>query len=221
MTCENVRSGLRFLALSIIIRRFLDPLKPLVRASLGKGAVARLRPAYRWLQDRRIAREPDRRFLSGVILPAMADEGASRVLFVGTRSYTMAALAQMGALGMEVWSTDIDPDAARYGVPGRHRTLDIALIDSDTFPVVFDAVLMNGVLGYGVNTPRQCMAALAGVFRVLRSGGRLVLGWNWDRCPDVPDLARGQGFRWDALATQPEQVTFAGSTHRYDFLRRD
>lgn len=151
----------------------------------------------------------------------MAREGASQVLAVVTRSHTMASLGQTGLLGMEVRSTDIDPDAAKDEVHRLHRIFAITSIDCDTFPVVFDAVLMNGALDCDVNTPKQCRAALVEVFRVLTTRGRLVPGWNSDGCPDVPAIAREQGFHRDGIATRPAPVGFAGSTHLCDVVRRD
>ena len=85
----------------------------------------------------------------------------------------------------------------------------------------FDSVLCNGVFGFGVDTRESQLAALRAMWRILKPGGRLLLGWNTDRVEDpgtfefvqsafVPDDPIGGGARYEA----PE------AKYAYDFLRR-
>lgn len=209
------------MSITSFIIGIVNPLKPVVRKLVPKAGVVHLRSAYRWLQDRRIAKEPDRRFMASTIVPALVAEGARAVLFVGTRSYSRITVTQLAKAGVVIWTSDIDPDAERFGAPGQHRTLDACAMTAKDFPVAFDTILMNGVLGYGVNSKAQCSQSLAAVRSLLPEGGRCILGWNTDRCPDVPRLAAQAGLVPAPLGSVGPQVQFEGSTHVYDFLRAE
>ena len=75
------------------------------------------------------------------------------------------------------WATDIDIKAARWGHPTRHRIGD-ACAREDVFPETrFDAVICNGVFGFGVDTP-QMQARSWPPSPVLKPHGLLLLGWN-------------------------------------------
>ncbi|WP_235559315.1 class I SAM-dependent methyltransferase [Brevundimonas sp. Leaf168] len=77
----------------------------------------------------------------------------------------------------------MDPTAARWGREGRHRTGDVCEADRLFSDLTFDAVVCNGVLGYGVDSPDQQQRALKALAAILRPGGRLLLGWNTTRSP--------------------------------------
>lgn len=182
----------------------------------GKEAAARRRQA----RTRHIRELPDRMVLSDVWIPAFAEQGG-RILWVGCRAYTATDYADLETQGAEVWTTDIDPGAARWGHAGRHRTGDVCAIDTVFPDITFDAVICNGVMGYGVDTveqQRQAMAAMAGV---LRPGGRLLLGWNTDKIDDP--VAGGLLEPWfdpAPFAGQPSRIGFETVTHVYDSLIR-
>lgn len=207
------------MSLASFIIGIVNPLKPVVRRLVPEAGVVHLRTTYRWLQDRRIAKEPDRRFMASSIVPGLVAEGARAVLFVGTRSYSRITVTQLTHAGVQTWTSDIDPQAERFGAPGRHRTLDACTMAAKDFPVAFDTILMNGVLGYGVNSKAQCAQSLAAVRALLPVRGRCILGWNTDRCPDVPQLAAQAGFGSAPLGSMGPQIRFKGSTHVYDFLQ--
>jgi len=197
----------------------VDPAKPVVQALLPDALVERLlRPAYSRLRDVRILGEPDRRFLHRQIVPALRRSGIRRLLFVGVRSYTRGTLRQLQDAGIEVWTTDIDPAAQAFGVKGRHLTADIRSLSSGMLPFQPDAIVMNGVLGYGVDSEADCAQTLASVADLLPPNGRLLLGWNTDRCPDIPALSAAAGLAPAALPGLEQTVTFPGSTHVYTFL---
>lgn len=178
----------------------------------------------RALQIRRAKRFralPDRKCLAEVYIPALAGEGG-RILWVGCRAYTAEDYGHLEADGAEVWTTDIDPEAERWGRPGRYRTGDICEID-DVFPdMIFDAIVCNGVLGFGVDAPAQQRRAFQAMAHVLRPDGRLLLGWNRGRIDD-PLLAGlcEPWFRPVPFAGEEPRVTFADTTHVYNsFARR-
>jgi SAM-dependent methyltransferase len=158
--------------------------------------------------------------LAEAYLPAFAAEGGV-ILWVGCRAYTADDYGVLEAGGARVWTTDIDPDAARWGQPDRHRTGDVCEADRLFQDVTFDAIICNGVLGYGADSVEQQAQALDAMARILKPGGRLLLGWNTDKIQDPVEA--GLTRPWFApapFAGQAERVRFAEVTHVYDSLVR-
>ncbi len=182
----------------------------------GKDAERRRRSA----KAVRIRALPDRKVMADSYIPALAADGG-RVLWVGCREYTLDDYALLEAQGGEVWTTDIDPSAARWGREGRHRTGDVCEADRLFSDLTFDAVVCNGVLGYGVDSPAQQQRALKALAAILRPGGRLLLGWNTDKIADpVAAGLADADFQATPLGDQPTRVRFDAVTHVYDSLIR-
>ncbi len=119
---------------------------------------------------------PDRRVLEHDILGELArDPQVERVLFVGVQWYT--ARYPRHFTGKTFATIDPEPQVAKFGgaphVVGQVQDL------AEHFPgLVFDAIVMSGVIGFGLNDPREVDRALAACERALRPGGWLVLGIN-------------------------------------------
>ena len=191
--------------------------KALLRLLFGEARARELNAAR---TTRRTMKLPDRVALREVYIPAFAAEGG-RILWVGCRDYTPNCYPPLEAGGGEVWTTDIDPDAAAWGQPGRHVTGDVADADA-LFPETrFDAVLCNGVFGWGVDTEAQQAKAARALSAVMRPGGRLLLGWNTDRMGDpIAHGVMAPHFTPAPFAGRPARVAIARSTHVYDsFIR--
>ncbi len=128
---------------------------------------------------------PDRAVLLKTILPWYRDRSEIRtVLFVGVRIYTR-----------------------RYGrdyEPGRFRTLDMAPssrwfgsrdhivdrvenVNAHFAPGSVDVVVLNGVIGWGLDDPEAVNRTLVAIHGALRPGGHLVVGVN-EGMPSTPDL---------------------------------
>jgi SAM-dependent methyltransferase len=193
-----------------------------VAAPIARRIVAR--PVRLWVKDllnaRQVRRNPGRIALVNEILPAYAKLGG-RMLWIGCRRYTKEYGALLEKNGGECWTTDIEPDHAKWGELGRHFTMDLLKIDSLIAGRSFDTVLCNGVFGFGVDTRDAQLTALKAMHAILKPGGRLLLGWNLERVDDpaasnfvrsdfTPDDLIGRGGRYEV----PE----AG--YRYAFLRR-
>jgi hypothetical protein len=195
-------------------------------ATGGVGKLKRLLPTMlrawigEWRGDRRTARSPARAVLENRILPAFAATGGP-MLWVGCRRYTRRYPAVLEAHGGTCSTIDIDPRASRWGRPGRHVVGDLLQVDH-IFPAdSFDAVLCNGVLGYGIDDPEQASVALAAMARVIRPQGWLLLGWNTDRVDDP--LTHGPALRWftsASLAGLEQRIIVPGHTHVFDLMRR-
>src|SRR4051812_4925459 len=67
-----------------------------------------------------IARLPSRRYLRSHLLPALAEVGCRRLLFVGAQSYNRSFFKDSEARGVAVWSVDSTPAAALWGSPRGH-----------------------------------------------------------------------------------------------------
>ena len=65
----------------------------------------------------RVKRTPARRFLENEIAALFRDLRPSRLLFVGCKCYTHGYGDLFGAPETELWTLDIDPRAAKWGVP--------------------------------------------------------------------------------------------------------
>lgn len=136
----------------------------------------------------------DRLFLESVILQGLyEDRSVGSVLFVGCRSYT----AWYGALFEDRYdlafeTVDPHPEAARC-LGDRHfpNTLQ-ELAASSERDAAYDVLILNGVFGYGTDTLAEKLEALKAADRLLKPGGRLVIGFNRER--DVePELAQRLG----------------------------
>ena len=77
------------------------------------------------------------------------------------------------------------------------------------------------MLGYGVDSPDQQQRALKALAAILRSGGRLLLGWNTDKIADPVAAGLTEAdFQAAPLGDQPTRVRFDAVTHVYDSLVR-
>jgi hypothetical protein len=189
---------------------------------LWHGAARMLLPAGvrhcvgMWYGELLIGRLPDRIYLERELIPAAALHGG-KVLFIGCRQYTKHYPALFRLHGAECWTIDIDPTVARWGAPKRHVIGDIQDALDHWPPSTFDIIVLNGVFGFGLNGAREQDAALQIARLLLKADGRLILGWNTDRCSDpsgLPTLRRY--FRPSSLPTLTRRQTFGKSTHVFD-----
>ena len=187
--------------------------KSLMRLFLGRDRAEAISTA-------RISRSLDREILLRDYFPPFTAAGG-RMLWVGCRPYTADYPALLEAQGGEVWTTDVEERAEAWGRAGRHRTGDIGQADALFGDLVFDAVLCNGVLGWGVNSREHQARALSAMACVLKPGGRLLLGWNTDKMDDP--IAAGltaQHLEPAAWGGLPARLAVPGVTHVYDLLIR-
>jgi hypothetical protein len=152
----------------------------------------------------------DRRLLEDVVLPHYAQRDDVRtVLLVGTRWYTRHYPGLLGAT--RAITLDIDPAAAVDGSPHRHLVGDVRDLATLLPEASLDAVIFNGVYGWGLDDAPGFERALEGIAAVLRAEGDLVFGWN--------DVARRRPFDWrdsTALARHFAPLPFGpldGATH--------
>jgi SAM-dependent methyltransferase len=162
----------------------------------------------------------DRRYLAEVIFPALAASNFRRVLFVGCKAYTAHYGTQLARAGMDYWTTDIEPAAAIWGEKHRHIVSDIAKIDNACPPESFDAVLLNGVLGEGVDEEDEMNRAVEAIAHILLPNGILLIGWNTGKKHlDPTELeATTKYFHRETVLSLPLRKTFPDTDHVYDWL---
>jgi SAM-dependent methyltransferase len=163
----------------------------------------------------------DRRILETIIFPFLIEGGEfKKILFVGsawcTRGYnTMFA-------GKNYWTLEIDPRQSKYGAK-QHITDSLENISLHFKENELDAIICNGVFGWGLNARQDVEKAFQGCFQCLRKEGLFILGWN-----DVPrrrpfpleecrSLQLFEKFVYPPLSTA-QYVTANPNRHTYTFF---
>lgn len=169
---------------------------------------------------------PDRRLLRRQILPALAADHANRrILSVGVAWYTQD---YGDAFPDKTFVTmDIDPSRAPFGgrdhVVGDLRDLELHFDASRPF----DVILMNGVIGYGLDNADDIDRGLRASAARLRERGMLVIGVNEEKPTHIdPSTVPGHALfephafgPWDAGRVIVE-VPFRERTHTFLFWRK-
>ena len=200
-----------------------------------QDAILRLSPLAKWLLPRpvlrflllhvvgvnrqyeRLREVPSRLCLEREILPWVAAH-FSRILFVGTASYTYhyEKLFRRG----QYTTVDLHPSTAVWGARD-HIVAPIQDINRHRPKGFFDCVVLNGVFGFGVDQADDMRVVLKELHDALQPDGFLVVGWNSDMHEDPealslyePFFVRNQEAPWIG------RRRFPAETHIYDFYRR-
>lgn len=186
---------------------------------LGKKSIEALREQVETAHMRTL---PDRVYFDTKIAPAIITLSAANMLYVGVRNYTNATLDNLVGHCPQVWTTDIEDEVATFGNGDMHRTMDISEITPDSFPVSeFDVVVLNGIIGHGVNEAAHIEKLGAALSSVMPVGAILISGWNTDKSPDPMTLdGFSRYFAPTQLADLPQRQAITGMTHVYDVLAR-
>ena len=213
----GVRSASGVLAPGSELRERLKRRLPMVRPLVHRARAARYQVLYVFDP------KPDRHILEEVIFPALAaDPDVGRVLSVGCAWYTRNYRRRLP--GGEYWTVDIDPRMARYGGQ-RHIVGSVADLPDHVEPGTLDAIICNGVFGFGLDTRADCERAFAACYASLRPGGWLIVGWNDDgyHAPfPLESLASIEAFARRPLPPFPtwRYPTFSRIGHTFDFYVR-
>ncbi len=118
--------------------------------------------------------------LERIIFPTLCSHAQmNRILFVGCDTYTEHYESFFE--GREFITIDVDPRKARYGAT-RHVIDSVINLEAHFPAETLDAVICNGVIGWGLDEPREIQLAAGAVFSCLRRGGVFIVGWD-----DVPE----------------------------------
>ena len=164
----------------------------------------------------------DRNVLETIIIPfVLLRRDPDAILDIGREDYQ--AFYNEYFAGRELWTMDIDPERAEFGA--KNHITDNAANVATHFPAgKFDLVLLNGVVNWGLNRKNEVEKCLSGIFRIMKPGGLLVLGWN-----DFPDekiirpqaikaLEKFRPFRFPPLKSA--QFKCVNGEHTYNFYEK-
>jgi SAM-dependent methyltransferase len=170
--------------------------------------------------DMRPGIHPSRKWLENDVLAVLPGLGFRRILFVGTAPYTWHYERIACRAGGEWITCDVNPSAAVWGAR-RHAVARVQEIDARFAPGYFDAVILSGVLAFGIDPGADFDAAISAISRVLRPEGLLLLGWNSDLAAD-PLLSGGMCrlFRAAVNLPLPSRRSFDEEAFVYDFQLR-
>jgi hypothetical protein len=161
---------------------------------------------------------PSRQWLERDVLPRLPRLGFRNTLFVGVAPYTRHYERAVRQSGGNWVTVDSNPSADVWGAPV-HIEAPIQQIHLQCAPASFDAVILNGVFGFGVNTVLEMNRSIQAIRHVLKPAGLLLIGWNKDLGPDPLALIQIQkGFLPVEGVAFPARREFADETHVYDFL---
>lgn len=167
---------------------------------------------------------PDRRVLADILGEFAKRNDCRRVLFVGVKAYNVP-LRDLFA-GRTFATIDPVPEFAAFG--GDPHWVDVLEnLERHAPPDSFDLVVMNGVIGFGLDDPKNVQNALLQVHRALRPGGDLLLGIN-ERIPTHVDLRhveamkrfRPKEFAPLGSARHVVETPFREETHTFEFWEK-
>jgi hypothetical protein len=98
-----------------------------------------------------------------------------KVLFVGCAAYTQQYKEIFQ--GKEYWT--IDPKRVKKKYASEWHIVDsITNVETYITKDYFDVIIMNGVIGFGLNSIGDIEQAINACYAILASRGILLLGWN-------------------------------------------
>jgi SAM-dependent methyltransferase len=133
----------------------------------------------------------DRSILECVIFPYYQLSTAHRnIVSVGCDWYAQG----YGRMFARKTFTTLEPDPSRacYGAD-RHIVDVVGNLGSHFAPGSLDVIFLNGVIGWGLDTPADTEIAFAACHTALRKGGHFMIGWN--------DLPEHRPFRLETITS--------------------
>jgi SAM-dependent methyltransferase len=165
----------------------------------------------------------DRFYLEQRIFPYfLARATVQDILFVGVAWYTHQY--ERTFADRRFWTMELDPDRRRFGAR-RHITDSVSRLDRYFEPGSLDLIIINGVVGFGLNDPDEFARTIEACHEALRPGGVLVLGWNDIpslqpfAVPTHPALSQFEPLVFPPLGTC-QFTTTTDNRHTYSFLQR-
>lgn len=160
----------------------------------------------------------DRSFLTTQIFSFFENlRDGQKILFVGTHRYTKAYETFFSR--QNFMTIDRDPQMAKYGAK-THQTVDVTHLQETGF----DVIVLNGVIGFGLDKFDDIRAAALKLRNSLKPGGWLVLGTH----PSVfsPDVAAVFSHLFLQTTFPPTGETFhqfkfplSSQIHEYRFFK--
>ena len=157
---------------------WLEKIKNNIAYLKGLIHIYLLRHVFHYFRPYNILRSSPRRCLEYRLFPYFyARDEFQNMLFVGVAGCTKH-YEDYFAHKRSIYSIDIDPEKAVSGVAGRHIVDSVENIDKYFKDGSLDAVLMNGVYGWGLDNEEALLRSIEKIKKALRSGGVLLFGWD-------------------------------------------
>jgi SAM-dependent methyltransferase len=131
---------------------------------------------YLWKHYNILRSRPRRCLEYGIFPHFYAHEEFKDMLFIGVSSCTEHYDEYFK--NKTFYTIDIDPERARYGSKKRHIIDSAENITKYFKDGSLDAVIMNGVYGWGLDDDKTLIKTIEGIKRILRPGGVFVFGWD-------------------------------------------
>jgi hypothetical protein len=165
----------------------------------------------------------DRLILEETILPYFAQSiEVHNVLFVGCSAYTQRYTSFFDS--KEYWT--IDPKRVKRKYGSNHHIVDsITNLGRYVANEYFHVIIINGVIGFGLNRVADIEAAIDACHAALAPGGILLLGWNdtAQRAPidirTLPAIGKFCEYDFEPLRTRHYRTEGSGH-HTYSFYRK-
>lgn len=126
------------------------------------------------VRDIFLKKENEARYIiEKVFFPAIKNK---KVLLVGCEEYTKDYPGKLK--GNEVYSIDINPHVAKYGVKGKHIIGDVCRLSDFPNMNEFDYIFLIGIFGYGVNDEKTAERTMLECYRTLNNKGILIICWT-------------------------------------------
>ncbi len=178
--------------------------------------VLSLEPTKLWSHDRVI--------LEDIILPYFGrSREYQKVLFVGCAAYTQ--WYEKFFSEQEYWTIDQKKIKRKYG-SANHIADSIVNLERHLPKNYFNCIIMNGIIGYGLNNVADTESGLRVCFNMLDTQGILVLGWNdsrWRKPVEIGEIQALKKFKeyyFDPLQTCHYR-TEASAGHVFSFYRKE
>ncbi|HAM88109.1 MAG: hypothetical protein US83_C0013G0018 [Candidatus Falkowbacteria bacterium GW2011_GWC2_38_22] len=165
----------------------------------------------------------DRNVLENIIFPyVLANFNLKTVLDIGREDYQ--EFYNQFFKNQELWTLDYNPEHQEFGAPRRHIIDDAGNVKKHWQDNYFDLIILNGVIGWGLNDIEKIEKALSGIIDILKPGGLLIIGWNNFKDVEVvnPDsikaLGRLKPFVFPPLKTCKFECV--NGNHTYNFYKK-
>jgi hypothetical protein len=141
------------------------------------------------------------------------------VLFIGVARYTSWYPTVFGIRrGLTFSTIDPDPDVKKWGARGRHRVAHFETLANDpSSREKYDAVVANGLFGYGTDTTDAAVSVLDSARIVLKPNGLLLIGFS-DEGNFDPTLVDPVAFTADTIPGLSTQLFVSGNRNNHSFV---
>jgi len=125
----------------------------------------------------------DRNVLENIIFPyVLANFNPKTILDIGREDYQ--GFYNEFFEGRELWTLDYNPEHKEYGMPGHHIADNAENVKKHFKNSYFDFILLNGVIGWGLNDINKIEKTIADIIDLMKPNGILIIGWN--NFEDIP-----------------------------------